>query len=135
MVSLVAGELFSGQSGCLAILHSSDRSLKPVGSWGTEASMETAFSIEDCWALRRGQVHHVTDPQVDSLCRHFGHPSYTRCLCVPLTVEGQTLGVLCVTDTGATSTEHQSRHQRLAVAVVEATGMSLCNLKLPGETA
>jgi diguanylate cyclase (GGDEF)-like protein/PAS domain S-box-containing protein len=130
VIALVAGELFTGQSGCLAILHASNAYLEPVASWGNEASVEPVFSLEDCWALRRDQLHEVTDPQVGLLCRHFVDQPRTVYVCVPLTVQGETLGVLCVIGTAAWGGEHQTGHQRLAVAVGAAIKMSLFNLKL-----
>src|SRR5207247_2138409 len=40
VISLVAGELFTGQNGCLAILHASDRYLETVAVWDNETSVE-----------------------------------------------------------------------------------------------
>src|SRR5213594_3733444 len=37
VISLVAGELFTGQNGYLAISHASDRYLETVAAWGKEA--------------------------------------------------------------------------------------------------
>jgi diguanylate cyclase (GGDEF)-like protein/PAS domain S-box-containing protein len=130
VISLVVSELFSAQDGCLAILRASDGYLEPVASWGREAVVEPVFSLEDCWALRRDQLHEVTDPQAGLLCRHFVHQPRASYLCVPLTVQGETLGVLCVLGNEAGSGEHQAGQQRLAVAVGEAIKMSLSNLKL-----
>ena len=130
VIALVAGELFVGQNGCLAVLHAADRYLEPVASWGPEPSVEPVFSLEDCWALRRGQLHEVLDPKVGLVCRHFINPSNTASLCVPLSVQGETLGVLCVVGRDAVNSEYQIGQQRLAVAVGEAIKMSLSNLKL-----
>ncbi len=69
VVAHVAIELFAGQSGCLAIL--SAQHLETVGRWGGETPLKSSFSLEDCWALRRGQLHEVIDPRTDLLCHHF----------------------------------------------------------------
>lgn len=130
VISLVAGELFTGQNGCLAILHASDRYLETVAVWDNETSVEPVFSPEDCWALRRDQLHEVTDPQVGLLCRHFVRQPETGYLCMPLTVRGGTPGILCVLGTDARSGEHQVGQQRLAVAVGEAIKLALSNLNL-----
>jgi len=130
VISMAVGELFAGQSGCLAILNASGGYLEPVASWGNEAVVEPIFSLEDCWAVRRDQLHEVTDPQDGLLCRHFVQQPRAGYLCVPLTVQGETLGVLCVLGAEAWSGEHRIGQQRLVVAVGEAIKMSLSNLKL-----
>src|SRR5207237_10353204 len=46
VVALMAGELFSGQTGCLAVLHAWDQYLETVAHWGDEARVEPGFSFE-----------------------------------------------------------------------------------------
>jgi diguanylate cyclase (GGDEF)-like protein/PAS domain S-box-containing protein len=130
VIAMAVGELFTGQNGCLAILHAPDAYMEPVASWGDEAIVDSVFSLEDCWALRRDQLHEVTDPLTGLLCHHFVHLPDTGYLCVPLTVQGETLGLLCVLGTAVSSREHRIGRQRLAVAVGEAIKMSLSNVKL-----
>jgi diguanylate cyclase (GGDEF)-like protein/PAS domain S-box-containing protein len=130
VIALVAGELFTGQNGCLAILHGRDQYLETVARWGNDAPVEAIFSLEDCWALRRGQLHEVIDPQAGLLCHHFVHQPETGYLCVPLTVQGETLGALCLIGAGVRRGEQQISQQQLAVTVTEAIKLSLSNLKL-----
>src|SRR4030066_219915 len=96
VVGMMMNELFAGRNGFLAIYHASDQNLQRIAHWGDEALVEVTFSLEDCWALRRGQPHTVIDPRTGLLCRHFIHPPGTGYLCVPLTVQGETLGLLCL---------------------------------------
>src|SRR5690349_4921852 len=63
VISLSGEELFPGHNGSLAILSEQDHSLQVVARWGKEIIMEPTFSLEDCWALRRGQFHEVLNPQ------------------------------------------------------------------------
>ena len=131
VITLIAGELFVGQTGCLAILHPWDQHFEVVARWGSEGSMETIFSWEDCWAMRRGQLHEVVDPQAGLLCRHFVHPPETGYLCVPLMVQGETLGVLCLL-----GGEQKGGHfvdQQLAVAMGEGIKLALFNIELREE--
>jgi len=130
VISLVAGELFPGQSGCLAILHGRDQHLEVVVRWGAEEIIESSFALEDCWALRRGQLHEVVNPQLDLLCHHFTHAPQTGYLCLPLMVQGETLGVLCLVDSATRKGEHQLSLQQLAVTVGETIKLSISNLKL-----
>lgn len=130
VIALMARELFAGQSGCLASLRAWDQYLETVARWGDDALPEALFSLEDCWAMRRGQPYEVIDPRASLLCRHFVHEPNTGYLCVPLTVHGETLGLLCVVGGDAESEEHQAGQQRLAVTVGEAIKLCLSNLRL-----
>ena len=133
VVGLAAGELFAGQTGCLAVLHASGQYLEMVARWGERPLGQPIFSLEDCWALRRGQLHEVTDPQAGLLCRHFVSQPETSYLCVPLTVQGETLGVFCLVGAPAKRSQHQVSQLQLAVTVSEAIKLSLSNLKLREE--
>ena len=95
--------------------------------------VEPTFLLEDCWALRRGQLHEVTNPQLDLLCRHFVHPLESGYLCLPLTVQGETLGVLCLFDKAAQKAGRQPGLRQLVVAVGETIKLSLSNLRLRDE--
>jgi len=133
VVGLAAGELFDGQAGCLAVLHESGQYLEMVARWGERPLGEPIFSLEDCWALRRGQLHEVTDPQSGLLCRHFVSQPETSYLCVPLTVQGEMLGVFCLVGAPAKRSKHQVSQLQLAATVSEAIKLSLSNLKLREE--
>ena len=133
VINLTVGELFPGQSGYLAILEDSDQHLGVVVRWGAEEIVEPVFLLENCWALRRGQMHVVVDPMTDLLCNHFIHPPQTGYLCLPLTVQGKALGVLCLVDSSTRKGAHQLSMQQLAVTVGETIKLSISNLKLREE--
>jgi diguanylate cyclase (GGDEF)-like protein/PAS domain S-box-containing protein len=130
VIALLAAELFAGQNGCVAVLHASGQHLETVARWGDEAPVESTFSLEDCWALRRGHPHEVIDPRASWLCSHFVHQPETGYLCVPLTVQGETLGLLCLVGAAARRGEHQVSQQQLTVMVGESIKLCLSNLKL-----
>jgi diguanylate cyclase (GGDEF)-like protein/PAS domain S-box-containing protein len=130
VIALKASELFGGRSGCLAILHAQNRHLETVARWGDEMTVKSSFSLEDCWATRRGQLHEVIDPRVDLLCHHFVHQLQTGSLCVPLIVQGEITGLLCLVGAASGSDKHHGSQQQLAVTVGETIKLSLSNLKL-----
>ena len=132
VVGLMANELFAGQSGGLAISGSPIQHLEIVAGWGNESPLKARFSLEDCWAIRRGQLHEVIDPGVDLLCHHFVHQAQAGYLCVPLIVKSGTIGLLCLTGAAGTTVGSITR-QQLAVAVCETIKLSLYNLKLREE--
>jgi diguanylate cyclase (GGDEF)-like protein len=128
----VAVELFAGQSGCLAILYAPDQRLETVARWGDDTALVSSFSLEDCWALRRGKLHEVSDPRMDLLCHHFVHEPQAGYLCVPLIVQSGTTGLLCFTGVARKDVGSITR-QHLAMAVGETIKLSLSNLKLREE--
>jgi diguanylate cyclase (GGDEF)-like protein/PAS domain S-box-containing protein len=130
VIALLGRELFPRQSGCLATLRAWDHFLETVARWGDDGLPEVLFSLEDCWAMRRGQPYEVVDPRASLLCRHFAHEPSTGYLCVPLTVHGETLGLLCLVGGDGETEEHQAGRQRLAVTVGEAIKLCLSNLRL-----
>lgn len=130
VIALKAGELFVGQSGCLAILRAREQSLEPVAHWGSQPPVVAGFSLEDCWALRRGQPHQVVEPGATVNCRHFGQPSAGCSLCVPLTVQGETLGLLSLLGAPPARGDVPISPLHLAVTVGETIKLVLSNLRL-----
>ena len=131
VVAHVAVDLFAGQSGCLAILSGPDH-METVARWGDETALKSSFSLEDCWALRRGNLHEVSDLRVDLPCHHFGHKPEAGYLCVPLIVQSGATGLLFLTG-AAGKVIGSTTSQQLAVAVGETIKLSLYNLQLREE--
>jgi diguanylate cyclase (GGDEF)-like protein/PAS domain S-box-containing protein len=130
VITLLGPELFPAHHGCVAVSHAAGLHLETVACWGDEAPVEPTFSLEDCWALRRGSFHEITDPQV-GLCRHFVHPIKTEYSCAPLMVQGEILGLLCLVGaTAAGEGAHRVGQQQLTVMVGESIKLCLSNLRL-----
>jgi len=130
VIGLKVGRLFEGQCGCLAVMRAGEQLLEPVARWGSGQPMVSSFSLEDCWALRRGHPHEVTEPQAAAQCQHFISPPTSGYLCVPLTVQGDTLGMLCLIDLTPGQGDGKSNHLQAAVAVGEMIKLVLSNLRL-----
>ena len=133
VITLIAKDLFPEHNGSLALLHGKNQHLEVAARWGSEVFMESAFSLDDCWGLRRGRLHEVIDPQTGLLCRHFTHPPEGGYFCLPLTVQGETLGVLSLIDNAVIKGEHPPGLKQLAVTISETIKLSLANLKLRDE--
>jgi diguanylate cyclase (GGDEF)-like protein/PAS domain S-box-containing protein len=130
VITLLGPQLFPEHHGCVAVLHAAGLHLETVACWGDEAPVEPTFSLEDCWALRRGTFQGVTGPHA-GLCRHFVHPVKTDYSCAPLTVQGEIIGLLCLV--GATPGgwgERRVSPQQLTVMVGESIKLCLSNLRL-----
>jgi diguanylate cyclase (GGDEF)-like protein/PAS domain S-box-containing protein len=131
VITLIGGEMFSDRKGSLAISHPWDQHFEVVARWGSEVPVEAIFSWEDCWAMRRGQLHEVANPEAGLLCRHFVHPPETGYLCLPLMVHGETLGSLCLLGGEMNGTHFAD--QQLAVAMGEGIKLALSNIELREE--
>ena len=130
VISLAVGDLFTGQSGGLAILHDSGHFLETFASWGDEPIMESIFQLDDCWAIRRGQAHEVGDPLDNVICRHFIRPPKAGHLCLPLVVQGEMLGLLSVEIPAGMKPDRAYHWRQQVVTVGEGIKLSLSNLKL-----
>ena len=80
--------------------------------------------------MRRGQLHEVADPQTSVICRHFVRPPKTGYLCLPLVVQGETLGLFFLDTPAGMNDEHAISWRQLVVTVGEGIKLSLSNLKL-----
>jgi diguanylate cyclase (GGDEF)-like protein/PAS domain S-box-containing protein len=131
VIAIMAGDLFNGQNGCLSIFDAQNQHLEAVARWGTDTIIESTFLLKNCWAMRRGQPHIVTDPKKELLCQHFIQPPEAGTLCLPLMVQGETLGLLAFVDNQ--DKEHLTRQQQFFVTVSEVIKLSLSNIKLREE--
>jgi len=130
VIALASGELFAGQNGGLSILNASGQYLERVAQWGNLPLVDSIFSLDDCWAMRRGQIHEVADPLTGILCHHFVRPPETGYLCLPLVIQGETLGLFCLESPAKTNAEYATNRNQLALTVCEGIKLSLSNIKL-----
>jgi diguanylate cyclase (GGDEF)-like protein len=73
--------------------HNNSRNLLiPIASWGGLQVLPDGFGPDQCWALRRGQSHCVTEPGREIVCGHVGSDEIY--LCEPLLAGGEVIGVL-----------------------------------------
>jgi diguanylate cyclase (GGDEF)-like protein len=118
-------QLFPRLNGALGMLNASRNLVEVVSSWGQPAS-HVQFSLEECWALRRGRAHFVRSATTDVACCH-ATPAGEACLCRPLLAQGETGGVLFLSGPPEELTEAA---RRLARAAGEQLSLALANLRL-----
>ncbi len=73
-----ARRLFAGWSGGLAVLADGAPELRVVATWGDAQVLQTTFLLYECWALRRGEIHEITDPSQSAQCQHFSSCKFSR---------------------------------------------------------
>ena len=87
-------QLFDIKGGALYFLNNSSTVLSRVAVWGDGSASLPEFPPNKCWALRRGQPHHVDDVEADVTCAHLGGDRLASYACLPLIAQGETVGLL-----------------------------------------
>jgi diguanylate cyclase (GGDEF)-like protein/PAS domain S-box-containing protein len=135
VVSTFAGDLLpEASAGALFELKASRNILEQVAHWGGTIDSEPVFTPEQCWAVRLGRSH-WSDPKSGTVVCSHAVPG-SACLCIPLMMQGDLLGVLHLVypveaSAGASDAEDQERsRQRMALTVAGQVALSLANLKL-----
>lgn len=103
--------------------------IESVASWGTTAAVVPVFDPADCWALRRGQLHHFGNTPTDIPCRHLPEPPPGASLCIPLVAQGDAIGVLFLVADGVPS-QLSEQAVRLARVIGDQIALAIANLRL-----
>ncbi len=133
-----APHLFGPFSGALYRVSESRNILAEVARWdrpgtvlehraqGADAAKQV-YTPPDCWALRRGKTQ-VVDSTRGIFCTH-ASPAPAKSLCVPLTTQGEPLGVLYLySDDPATPLGEAT--ERFIGTVAEQLALAISNLRL-----
>jgi diguanylate cyclase (GGDEF)-like protein/PAS domain S-box-containing protein len=130
-------QLFSEDTGFLAMLDESSNRFAAESSWGDDALKDIDYDEHDCWALRLGKPHVVKDLANDLLCSHPIGENTKSYLCMPITSSEGVIGVLHVLfrmPSGGISMEiarqHQASKMIILSTMLEQYALSLLNLKL-----
>jgi len=122
-------QLFPNESGAIYVVTPSKNLLKAIATWGPKpVTSDPIFAPHECLALLRKKTHLVEDTQHGLLCQHI-RPNYlpVETFCVPMTVHGDTLGVLYVS---SLQRGRISETEQLAVSVAKQISLALANLRL-----
>lgn len=119
--------LFEGHAGGLAVQRN-DGTLEVVARWGAAPVSVPQFTLADCWALRRGRAHDAQAAPAPA-CRHCPG-SHAATSCLPLSVHGETLGVLMSATAADAGPDERRRVAALLGSVGEAVKFGLANLRL-----
>lgn len=80
--------------------------------------------------MRRAQPHEVMNPGTSVVCHHFVRQPETGYLCLPLVVQGETLGLFYLDTPARIDAKHSSILNPLVMTIGEGIKISLSNLKL-----
>jgi diguanylate cyclase (GGDEF)-like protein/PAS domain S-box-containing protein len=131
------GKLFPGTSGSFYHVNPLNNLLEAVVAWGEPASADDpVIGKEDCWALRRGQLHAVEHPGAGLVCQHVSKAPAGPFFCAPIAAQGEVLGMLHVRYGEGDAQPPVLRESRpetrklWVLAVSEHLSLALANLKL-----
>lgn len=127
VIRLTSISLFPGLAGALAILHSETRLLKTVVTWGPGSPIQPEFHIDDCWGMRQGRPHEATHVEEGLLCGHLTKFPRQGSFCLPLVVQGKTLGLLW---SEFPQGEDREGMRSLLISLGDAIKLALSNLEL-----
>ena len=129
--------LFPDGSGALTLTDDSGNVMETLAMWGSNPPHQNVFEAAQCWAFRRGRPHQVASLDSPVRCAHLTRTDGPVSMCVPMTAQGDTIGVLQFSfpsgDDGDEVDEHgqaQSARARLVVALAEQVALALANLRL-----
>lgn len=129
VVKLFAPRIAPTLAGRLHIFDAAKGRLACRAEWlGPQAGAAT-FAPDDCWALRRGQVHMPGSSQMDVPCKHVAAAGIEATMCVPLAAQGETMGLLALESRNG----HDDADPALDVYIElmsETIGLALANLGL-----
>lgn len=120
--------LFPDLSGSIHVISASRNLVESVANWENVSTSEKLFGLEDCWALRRGQIHFVENTHTSGLlCKHLQTTKPIEYCCVPMMAQGEALGILYLASPGGQLTEIK---RKLVLTVAEQISLALANLRL-----
>lgn len=128
IVARFAPEIFPGIAGGLYILNESKSIVRLSAEWlGPEYAGES-FPASACWGLRRGRAHATGFADTDVPCQHLGGTNAVA-LCVPLTAQGDMIGLLYLEEKEGRALQLDSSRLYLEL-IAENVGLAIANLQL-----
>jgi HAMP domain-containing protein len=122
-----APQIFPGLAGGLYVLSETNTSLVRAGAWLEPSHSAAVFPATECWGLRRGRSHHSSVNGSDVPCQHIDPPG-TEALCVPLTAQGDMIGLLYFEERETDALGPAGPRLYLEL-IAENVGLALANLQ------
>ncbi|MEO7796045.1 MAG: diguanylate cyclase, partial [Thermoanaerobaculia bacterium] len=133
IVARLLPALMPGTSGSIFVLTGSRNELKCRASFGGGAREGPRdLPPSSCWSIRTGQTYFVLDPATQVLCDHLATPAWPY-ICVPLSAQGQTLGLLHLESPPEGGADRLTAALGLLPAVASEVALALGNLTLRAE--
>jgi diguanylate cyclase (GGDEF)-like protein len=137
IIGQLGQRLFPEESGALYMINNSKNIVETSVVWGINPPEQDLFTLDDCWALRRGRIHLLNESGLELPCPHLKGRILPAALCIPMTAQGETMGILHLQNPPAKSNQTKDEkaviseiHLQLAEAMADTVALALANLKL-----
>lgn len=128
IVACFAPQTLPGLAGKLYVYDHHRNALWPASNWHSPKHSADSFPPTACWGLRRGHPHVSNGQGKDVCCPHINN-TQIRSVCVPLTAQGDTIGMLYFEERDAG--QHVDAAPRLYLELMsENVALALANLRL-----
>ena len=129
--------LFPEESGALYMINNSRNIVETAIVWGEHPPRQDVFTLNECWALRRGRLHLLNEGGLELLCPHLETGPPLAALCIPMMAHGETMGIFHL-QSGLASSDRPDQDQaviteiqiQLARTMADTVALALANLKL-----
>ncbi len=129
VVRLFATEIAPAFAGRLYVYDETRGLMVEASNWQDPRHSPPEFPPSECWALRRGQLHRPAGARIDIPCPHLDGGAACDPVCVPLTAQGETIGLLFFEQADCDA-EASSIPEVYLELMSETIGLALANLRL-----
>ncbi|MEP6472809.1 MAG: diguanylate cyclase [Gemmatimonadota bacterium] len=127
-VAAIMVKAVPGSAGALGLINYSRSLVELPVSWGMGQSLMEVYHPEECCALRTGRPF-CGDPVTTPIhCAHSRFLTERRSLCVPLSAQGETIGVLHLWFPAGMDAMAAAQCQQLVASIGEHLALALANL-------
>ncbi|MFT4058206.1 MAG: diguanylate cyclase [Legionella sp.] len=126
-----AKQLLHFSSGYLYIMHPSKNYLEKAIDWGNPENQEEIFTPEQCWGIRLGRVHEISEQRKELICEHIKEDiqKTSTLICVPLMAQNDIYGLLYL-EIHNPSFKFSNEEYLIITAFTELTALALANVRL-----
>lgn len=128
VVTCFAPQVFPDLAGRLYVFDDSRNALSELGAWLHPQQSGVSFPPNACWGLRRGRPHHGNGVHNDVCCPHIDSADVIS-LCVPLTAQGEVIGLLYFEEAGRLTTRQDVGRLYLEL-VSDNIALAMASLRL-----
>lgn len=130
VVRLFAPEIAPAFAGRLYVHDEATGTMMQACEWRSPQASAAQFRFNDCWALRRGQVHRPHGTMIDVPCSHLHDVEAINPICMPLIGQGETIGLIYFEQRAESAGILSESDEVYLVLLAERVGLALANLRL-----
>ncbi|MBC7876124.1 MAG: diguanylate cyclase [Anaerolineales bacterium] len=122
--------LFPDCDGAVYLLNPSGL-LEPSAVWGESESLNVTYTVNECWALRRGKTYRFGAHMPNPACAHVEKNIPSHALCIPLSAQNENLGNIHIASKNNQDIELiLTEEQNFIEDIANSFALALGNLRL-----